>query len=89
MPATDNYSRQQTEPHDPARNAAVVTPSNSADLTYVTRGVYVGTGGNIKVTTAGGQDITFSNVIGGLVLPFAVKRIWATGTTASDMIALW
>ena len=49
MPATDNFSRFQTQASDPATNAVLVSPNDSTDLTYVSRAVYVGTGGNMKV----------------------------------------
>ena len=51
--------------------------------------LYVGTGGNLKVTTAAGDDVTFVNVQGGAFLPIQVVRVWATGTTASNILALW
>jgi hypothetical protein len=69
--------------------ALAVTPSDGSDLTgepfYA---VYVGTGGNLKVDMAdGGAAVTLSNVASGQLLPIMVERIYATGTTASNIIA--
>ena len=90
MPATDNFSRQQTLTSDPATNAVLVSPSDSTDLTYVTRAVYVGNGGALTVNMAdSGTAITFANVPDGTTLPIRVIRIKNTGTVAADIIALW
>lgn len=74
-----------------ATNASSVTPSDSVDIAGSTvetpATLYIGTGGNIKVDTIGGDTVTYSNVIGGAFLPIQVKRVYATGTTATDIIA--
>jgi len=49
--------------------------------------LYVGTSGNIKVVTAGGDEVTFVGVSG--FFPVQVVRVFATGTTATNIVALW
>lgn len=73
----------------PASSAAVVTPNNSTDLTYVTRALFVGGAGNIVVTMVDGVDCTFTGVAAGSVLPIRVSRVKATSTTATNIVALW
>jgi hypothetical protein len=51
--------------------------------------LYIGTGGNIRIQTAGGQDVVFVNVLGGTFLPIQVLKVFATSTTASNIVALW
>ena len=53
--------------------------------------LYIGTSSNqnLKVRTSGGDDITFHNVVQGTFLPVQVKRVYKTGTTASDILALF
>jgi hypothetical protein len=51
--------------------------------------LYVGTGGDLVVTTASGDKTTFVNIQDGSFLPIQVVKVWATGTTADDIIALW
>lgn len=51
--------------------------------------LYVGTGGNIKVTMIDGTVCTFANVPDGTFMPTHVLRVWSTGTDATDIIALW
>jgi hypothetical protein len=74
---------------DPANGAAVITPNNSADLTVYARAIYVGVGGNITVDmTDSGTNITFLAVPQGTILPIQVKRVYSTGTTATNLVAL-
>ena len=89
MPATDNFSRQQSLTSDPASNAVLVSPNDSTDLTYVTRAVYVGTTGNMKVTMQDSGTVLFTGIAAGTTLPIRVTRIWSTTTTASTILALW
>jgi hypothetical protein len=84
-----------------AHRAVEVTPNDSANIPNVgsqagepvtSSGacvIYVGTGGSIKVTTAGGDTVTFNNVPGGSFLPVQVVRVFYTGTTAASIIAMW
>ncbi|MFM9871991.1 MAG: hypothetical protein ACKVQS_00840 [Fimbriimonadaceae bacterium] len=72
---------------DPVFDAFAVTPSDTADLAQVTRGVYVGGAGALKVTLAGGSTVTFTGLTAG-IWPFEVVRIFATGTTATGLIGL-
>jgi hypothetical protein len=72
----------------PASHAFAVTPSDSALLAETTRGIYVGTGGTIAALMLSGASVTFTAVPGGTTLPVRMTKIMATGTTASDIVAL-
>ena len=78
-----------------AGRAAAVTPSDTVNIPAVTGGVnngcvlYVGGSGDIKVTTIGGDDVTFVGIPAGTFIPVHVIRVWSTGTTSTDIIALW
>lgn len=74
---------------DPAIEALAITPNDSADIgNNSCRALYVGTAGALKVTTDKGSQVTFGNVGVG-VLPLRVIRVWSTGTTASNIVALY
>jgi hypothetical protein len=88
MPATDTFSRFQTQASDPATNAVLVSPSDSEDLATVTRAVYVGGAGDMKVTMQDSGTVLFSGIPAGTTLPIRVSRIWATTTDATFIIAL-
>jgi hypothetical protein len=51
--------------------------------------LYVGGSGNVAITTIGGDQITFNAVPAGTMLPIQVRRLRATGTTATLVNALW
>jgi hypothetical protein len=84
-----------------AHRAVAVTPSDTDNIPNagsqagepVTSSgacvLYVGTGGALKVRSAGGDDVIFTNIPDGTFLPVQVVRVFATGTTASDILALW
>lgn len=78
-----------------ANRAVAVTPSNTANISDSTEAaksgvvLYIGTGGNLKVLTAGGDEVTFTNIQDGSFLPVQVLRVFATGTTATNIVALW
>lgn len=75
--------------------AAAVTPSDTVDIAAVTGGsnngcvLYVGGAGDVKVLTIGGDEVTFSAVTGGTFMPVQVLRVYSTGTTATNIVALW
>lgn len=50
--------------------------------------VYVGVTGDVKVTTVQGKDVTFTAVPAGFILPVVVKRVFNTGTTATNMLGI-
>lgn len=72
---------------DPGTFSAI-TPSDSVDLPSVTRGVYVGGDGNVVAVSEAGVAVTFENVSAGAILPIRARRINATGTTATGLVAL-
>jgi len=82
-----NYS--PTFPQYPA-GAFAITPSDTANLQNVSV-VYVGGAGNVKVTTANGDIVTFSGLNAGTVLPVQVLRVWTSGsgTTATNLIGIY
>jgi len=57
--------------------------ANLADNLYT---LYVGTAGDVRITTLADQDITLTNLVAGVFHPIACKKVWSTGTTASDIV---
>ncbi len=51
--------------------------------------IYIGTGGSLKVDIIGTGTVTFANVPNGATLNARCKRVWSTGTTATDIVALF
>jgi hypothetical protein len=73
----------------PMENADAVTPSDSTDLTYATRAIYVGVTGDVKVDMARRGTVTFKALQAGVVHWIAANRIYSTGTTATNIVALY
>ena len=88
MPATV-VVKDIPELDSPAGRAAAVTPSDSAYLTSASRALYVGGAGDVALVTVGDDTVTFVAVPAGSILPVRVKRVLATGTTATSILALW
>tara|TARA_R100001244_G_scaffold118755_4_gene88441 strand:+ start:1105 stop:1371 length:267 start_codon:yes stop_codon:yes gene_type:complete len=81
-----------------AYRAADVTPSDTVDIPAVSTAggegnngcvLYCGVAGNIRVLTVGNDDVTLVGVNTGAFLPLQVKRVFATGTTSTNILALW
>lgn len=68
-------------------SGAAVTTDDTA-LIPVTRGIYVGGAGDVKVQFADGTTATLKAVPLGLY-PLQVQQVFATGTTATNIVALY
>ena len=74
-------------PDSCAQSAVSITKADS-DLSVPVRSLFVGTGGDVRVTTVNGHDVLLKNIANGSLLPISVKRVWSTNTTAGDFIGL-
>jgi len=66
-----------------------ITPDDGANLADFGAVLFIGTGGDVKVDTIAGDTLVFKNIADGSVLPVQVKKVYATGTVADDIIALY
>jgi hypothetical protein len=75
---------------EPFANAAAVTPDDNNDLPNgATRALYVGVAGDITVNMLGsGAPVLFKAAPVG-ILNVRVTRVKATGTAATNLLALW
>ena len=83
-----------------ANRAAPITPSNTSNIVppWVNTAsdslgevgclLYIGGAGDVKVLTTGNDEVTFIDVQPGF-FPVQVIRVYATGTSATDIIGLW
>lgn len=86
----DQFSYFPKTPYSPGTKAVAVVPDNTAEITDTPKALYVGSGGDIVMrgidSTA---DVTWKNVQAGSFLPFRPRFIRATGTTATDILAIY
>lgn len=74
--------------NNPAYTYAAVTPSDSVMLQAGCRSLYVGTQGDVTVVPPRSSTaVLFKDVVG--LLPIQVAQVKATGTTATNIVALY
>jgi hypothetical protein len=81
--------------------AAGVTPNDNTNIAYPGDQttspnnskwpcvLYVGGAGNLRVLTAGGNDVILYGVAAGTFIPVQVVRVYNANTTATNILALW
>lgn len=74
---------------NPAGGASPVTPSDTVDFVQSARALYVGGGGNVAVVLESGTAVLFSGIQAGSILPVVCKRVNATNTTGTLIVALF
>ena len=73
----------------PASFGFAITPSDTVDLPYAVKAIYIGTTGNVVAIFQDSESqVTLKSLQGGSLYPFQLKRILATGTSATDIIGL-
>lgn len=73
----------------PYFGAVAVTTNDSTDLARApTRALYIGVSGDVKVDLLDGSTVTFKAAPVG-VLYVAAVRVYATGTAATNILALY
>ena len=86
---SDKFSNYHAGLESPAERAFAITGNDSTDLTVTPRAIYVGGAGNVKVTTIGGDTVTFSGALAGTIIPVRVTRVFSTDTTATNLLGLY
>ncbi len=67
-----------------ANEAFAVTPSDSTVIAFTY--LYVGTGGDVTVTTVHGETVTYKNVYSGGYVWVRGTQVKSTGTNAADIV---
>lgn len=99
LPATDrhrgSYGGLCGSLKYPYSRARIITPSNILDSAGfpggdVCRAIFVGGAGSVRIVNAEANPITVDLIAGaGQLLKIRARRINASGTTASSMLALY
>lgn len=88
--STYPYAAFPRRPSEGFTNMAAANVSDSADLT-VPGFLLVGAAGDIKVTPVDAPADHTGEVVPNWygLFPVAVRRVWSTGTTATDIKVVW
>lgn len=82
-----------TRSFDSLNSYVSITPDDFRTMGQLTHqkawAIFVGTGGNLTLKGSDGVIATFMNVPNGTLLPVHAVEIMATGTTASNLVALY
>jgi len=84
---TNPFENRTSALSGPATDIMPVTPDDLIDFTEVAVGLYVETGGQISIVTVrnGARIVTVADQS---ILPVGVRRVNATGTTATGIHAM-
>jgi hypothetical protein len=85
----DTFKRHGRSLTSPAEDGAAIVPSDDAALGHVTRAIWVGGAGALRVRMLGGGVVTLGEVPAGTLLPLRATRVFSTGTTATGLVGLW
>lgn len=84
----DEFSDYAISPTAPAEAAEAISPSDASGVEFVTRALYVGDGGDIRVKLLRGSVVTLRSVPSGSFMPLRITQVFATGTTASSLVGM-
>lgn len=85
----DTYTRTAVvQENDPAIGAVAIDYSGgNQDLSgYRVRGFHVDTAGALKVDMANGTTVTFATLNAGQFYPYAITKIYQTGSAAAGFV---
>lgn len=90
MTVTPLTIQKNAEDFAPAIDAVAVTPNDSTALPNgPCMQIYIGGTGDLKVLTANNSTTTFKAVPVGTTLNVRARQVFSTGTTATNIVALY
>ncbi len=84
----DKFSSFTESLSSPPSYLISVSPSDADDLPTASRALNVAETGTVRVTTVGGSTATLV-IAAGVTFPIRAQRVWATGTTAAGIVAMY
>ena len=84
----DDFQNHTVGLSSPATACEVITPNDITELSYATRGLYVGGQGDVALRLVSGDTATLVNAQAGAFYPVRVIQVLATGTTASNLLGM-
>lgn len=88
MPTFDQFHDYSAGLTGPICGGFDIAPDDQADIEQVTRAIMVSAPGDVSIILKNGTFLTLTGLIAGVLYPFRVSRINATGTTATGIKGL-
>lgn len=86
----DNFAHFADSPQAPATRAVAVSPHDGNALSDIPKALYVGGGGDLMLRGINDSaDQLWKAVPTGTILPFRAQYVRATGTSATQILALY
>lgn len=87
---SDRFELHADQLSAPARGALAVIPHDENALAGIPKALFVGSGGTVVMRGADdGADTSWRNIPSGSIVPFRASHVRETGTTATDILALY
>lgn len=84
----DKFSSHAESLSSPPSGLIAVNPDDAQDLPQASRGINVAQSGDVRITAVDGTTATVA-ISAGIIFPIRASRVWATGTTATGIVALY
>jgi hypothetical protein len=85
---TDHFAGYAGSLDDPASLCRNIEPSDITALQDLTRAIYIGGAGSLRLVDASGNTVIFDGLVGGFILPVRAQQVLSTGTTATGLVAM-
>lgn len=89
MPIPDRFESHADDLSGPVIGGLNIVPDDIADLPVLTRGLMVATAGDVAVTFKDGSQVVLPELAPGVIYPVRLRRVAATGTTATGLRGLY
>jgi hypothetical protein len=89
MVAVDNFPTHLLGLDSPAEHGAAITPHDTNELAFITRGLTAKTTAGLVTVITKGNDTVEIYLPLGVVIPIRAKVVKNTGLTAAGVVAFW
>lgn len=87
--AKDTFPNDGLGAQDSARKAFAITPSDTDELAFIARAIHVGADGDVVAILQGDTAAVTFTCKAGTCLPYRVRQVKSTGTTATGLVAVY
>lgn len=79
----------QTDINVSIERVFTITPNDAENLPHNTIAIYIGGAGDLKIDTVNGDNVLIKNLSSGIWHPIKAKKVYAAGTTATNILGAY